>query len=369
MDASLDERRIFSYAKQVIPMSIAARNTVEIAAQRVRERRRRRAILLFTSLMAISFVFDVATGPSMLSPGEVLSSLTGIGEREAMTDPIVRGLRLPMALMALVVGAALGAGGAQMQTILNNPMASPYTLGMAAAAGFGAALVLAVGGLGLPAMIAVPLGAFTFSMLAALFLFALASMRRMSTETIILGGIALLFLFQSMLSLIQFLSSPELSQQILFWLFGSLSKATWPMLTLTGIVTILCCIILMADSWKLTALRMGEMRAASLGVNVRFLRMKILIIVAIMTATATSFVGVIGFIGLVAPHIARLTVGEDQRYFLPMSVISGALMLSTASVVSKSIIPGALFPVGIVTAIVGVPFLLWLIFASKRQGA
>ncbi|WP_320200644.1 FecCD family ABC transporter permease (plasmid) [Agrobacterium sp. rho-13.3] len=350
-------------------MTIAARNAGAIAAHRKRERKRRRYVFNFMVIMLASLIFDVATGPSMLSPLEVVRSLTGIGERAAMTDSIVRHLRLPMALMALVVGAALGAGGAQMQTLLNNPMASPYTLGMAAAAGFGAALSLAFGGFGLDAMIAVPLGAFAFSMLAALFLFMLASMRRVSAETIILGGIALLFLFQSLLSLIQFLSSPELSQQILFWLFGSLTKATWPTLALTAGVTFVCCLMLMADSWKLAALRMGEMRAASLGVNVRLLRMKILVIVAIMTATATSFVGVIGFIGLVAPHIARMTVGEDQRFYLPMSVISGALMLSAASVLSKSIVPGALFPVGIVTAIVGVPFLLWLIFAPRRRGA
>ena len=348
-------------------MTIAARNAEAIGEHRLRERRRWRIVLIFFILMAISLVLDIATGPSMLSPSEVVRSLTGIGVRETMTDSIVRGLRLPMALMALCVGAALGAGGAQMQTLLNNPMASPYTLGMAAAAGFGAALVLALGGLGLDAMIAVPLGAFVFAMLAALFLFFLASMRQVATETIILGGIALLFLFQSLLSLIQFLSSPELSQQILFWLFGSLSKATWPTVTLTAAVTAICCVLLMADCWKLTALRMGEMRAASLGVNVRLLRMKVLIIVAIMTATATSFVGVIGFIGLVAPHIARMTVGEDQRFFLPMSILSGALMLSAASILSKSIVPGALFPVGIVTAIVGVPFLLWLIFAPKRR--
>ncbi|MBB2671715.1 MULTISPECIES: FecCD family ABC transporter permease [Rhizobium] len=350
-------------------MTVTARNAEAIGAHRLRERRRWRSLLIFVALMVVCLVLDIATGPSLLSPVEVVRSLTGLGERAAMTDAIVRGLRLPMALMALAVGAALGAGGAQMQTLLNNPMASPYTLGMAAAAGFGAALVLALGDFGLDAMIAVPLGAFVFSMLAALFLFTLASMRRMTAETIILGGIALLFLFQSLLSLIQFLSSPELSQQILFWLFGSLTKATWPTLGLTAAVTLVCCAMLMADSWKLAALRMGEMRAASLGVNVRLLRMKVLVIVAVMTATATSFVGVIGFIGLVAPHIARMTVGEDQRFFLPMSVVSGALMLSAASVVSKSIIPGALFPVGIVTAIVGVPFLLWLIFAPKRSGA
>lgn len=348
-------------------MTIAARHAGAIAAHRTRERKRWRLVFVFLAIMLASLVFDIATGPSMLSPLEVIRSLTGIGERAPMTDSIVRHLRLPMALMALAVGAALGAGGAQMQTLLNNPMASPYTLGMAAAAGFGAALSLAFGGFGLDTMIAVPIGAFAFSMLAALFLFMLASMRRVNSETIILGGIALLFLFQSLLSLIQFLSSPELSQQILFWLFGSLTKATWPALALTAGITLVCCLMLMADSWRLAALRMGEMRAASLGVNVRLLRMKILVIVAIMTATATSFVGVIGFIGLVSPHIARMTVGEDQRFFLPMSIISGALMLSVASVLSKSIVPGALFPVGIVTAIVGVPFLLWLIFAPRRR--
>ncbi|WP_455817246.1 FecCD family ABC transporter permease [Pseudomonas cerasi] len=349
-------------------MNTATDNRAAIAAHRAREGKRWRYVFLFLLLTALCLVLDIATGPSMLAPIEVIRSLTGIGERAAMTDAIVREFRLPMALMALVVGAALGAGGAQMQTLLNNPMASPYTLGMAAAAGFGAALSLALGGFGLNPMIAVPVGAFIFSMLAALFLFMLASMRRVRSETIILGGIALLFLFQSMLSLIQFLSSPELSQQILFWLFGSLTKATWPTLTLTAVVTLVCCLLLMADSWKLAALRMGEMRALSLGVNVRYLRMKVLVIVAVMTATATSFVGVIGFIGLVAPHIARMMVGEDQRFSLPMSVLSGALMLSAASVLSKSIVPGALFPVGIVTAIVGVPFLLWLIF-SPRRGA
>lgn len=338
-----------------------------IARFRQRERRRWQWLLFFFLLTLLTFVLDVATGPSLLSPGEVVRSILNYGDRDSMTDSIVRGLRLPIALMALAVGTSLGASGAQMQTLLNNPMASPYTLGMAAAAGFGAAAMLAVGGLGLHDMIAVPLGAFAFSMVAAAFLFFLASMRRTNIESIILGGIALLFLFQSLISLIQFIASPELSQQILFWLFGSLTKTTWPTLGITSLVTFICCILLWLDSWKLAALRMGEMRAASLGVNVRHLRIKVLVIVAVMTATATSFVGVIGFIGLVAPHLARVIVGEDQRFYLPMSMLSGALMLSTASVMSKSIIPGALFPVGIVTAIVGVPFLLWLIFSPRRH--
>lgn len=338
-----------------------------IGRHRARERRRWRVTGLFTLILGLSLVLDIATGPSMLSPAEVVRSLLNLGERAAMTDAIVRNLRLPIALMAVAVGAALGAGGAQMQTLLANPMASPYTLGMAAASGFGAALTLAFGGFGLPTMIAVPLGAFAFSMLAAGFLLLLTAMRHRGGDTIILGGIAILFLFQSLVSLIQFVSSPELSQQILFWLFGSLTKATWPTLGITAAVTLICAILLLADSWKLAALSMGDMRAASLGINVKRLRFKVLAIVAVMTATATSFVGVIGFIGLVAPHVARMCVGEDQRFFLPLSMLAGAVILSAASVLSKSIVPGALFPIGIVTALVGVPFLLWLIF--RRGGA
>ncbi len=337
-----------------------------IAEHRLRERKRWRNCLLFTLLCSACLVLDIATGPSMLSPWDVLRSLLDIGERPAMTDTIVHDLRLPVALMALAVGASLGAGGAQMQTLLNNPMASPYTLGMAAAAGFGAALSLAFGSFGLGPLIGVPLGAFACSMLAVVFLFALATLRHAGSHTIILGGIAMLFLFQSLLSLVQFLSSPELSQQILFWLFGNLGKATWTTLGITAGVTLLCCVILMGDAWKLAALSLGETRAVSLGVNIRVLRLKILILVAVMTATATSFVGVIGFVGLVSPHIARMLVGEDQRFLLPLSAICGAFMLSAASVLSKSIVPGALFPIGIVTAIVGVPFLLWLIFAPQR---
>lgn len=350
----------------IILMTSTLVHAPAIRAYRRGERARWKAAFVFTLMLVVSFVVDIATGPSLLSPLEVVRSLFGIGDPVGSNDVIVRHLRLPMALMALAVGAALGAGGAQMQTILNNPMASPYTLGMAAAAGFGAAMVLAAGGFGLAAMIAVPLGAFVFSMLAALFLFAIASSRQLGGDTVILGGIALLFLFQSLLSLIQFLSAPELSQQILFWLFGSLTKATWPTLALTAAMTALCSGFLLANSWKLTALRMGESRAASLGVDVRRLRMTVLVLVAIMTATATSFVGVIGFVGLVTPHIARMFVGEDQRFLLLLSMIAGALMLSIASVLSKVIVPGALFPIGIVTAIVGVPFLLWLIFRRRR---
>ena len=341
-----------------------------ISNQRRSEKRRWSVIGILLIVLITSFVLDIATGPSLLNVKEVANALLHLIGFSVEVDPttkvIVSSLRLPIAIMAVIVGGVLGVGGAEMQTLLNNPMASPYTLGMAAAAGFGAALTLYFGSLGLNANVAVPLGAFVCCMLAAAFLFALATMRHISSGQLILAGIALLVLFQSLLSLVQFVSSPELSQQILFWLFGSLSKASWSNLSIIASITSVCMFFLIRDAWKLTALRLGEERAKSLGVNVSRLRLKTLFIVALMTATVTSFVGIIGFIGIVAPNIAKILVGEDQRFFLPLSFLIGAFLLSSASVLSKIIVPGALFPIGIVTAIIGVPFFFWLILGKRR---
>ena len=320
---------------------------------------------IFAAICLICLVLDIATGPSMLPPGEVVAALLRLDGVAPMTSVIVYDLRLPMALMALVVGAALGVGGAELQTLLNNPMASPYTLGLAAAAGLGASLVIAFGTFGLPLAFAVPLGAFAMTMLASAVLFGLASLRRISSEMLVLAGISLLFLFQSVLSLVQYLSAPEVSQQILFWLFGSLTKATWQNLTITTVVTFLCVVLLLRDAWKLTALKLGEARAASLGVNVQMLRFTTLVLVAVMTATAIAFVGIIGFVGLVAPHVARMLLGEDQRFFLPGAMVAGAAFLSASSVLSKVLVPGALFPVGIVTSFIGVPFFFWIMLRSR----
>ncbi|KAE9533192.1 FecCD family ABC transporter permease [Ursidibacter arcticus] len=344
-------------------------NTVEqiIQSQRALERKRWLVIITFLVISFIGLVFDIVTGPSMLPIEDVVKALLRLDNVETTTSVIVYDLRLPMALMALVVGAALGVGGAEIQTLLNNPMASPYTLGLAAAAGLGASTVIAFGGFGLPLGFAVPVGAFIMTMVASGILFIFASLRRFSSAMLVLVGIALLFLFQSLLSLIQFISAPEISQQILFWLFGSLTKATWENLGIATVVTFISVILLSKDVWKLTALRLGEERALSLGINLQMLRLKTLIIVAVMTATAISFVGIIGFIGLVAPHVARMLLGEDQRFFLPGAMLVGAAFLSIASVLSKVIIPGALFPVGIITSFVGVPFFFWIVL-TKRGG-
>lgn len=255
-----------------------------------------------------------------------------------------------------------------MQTILNNPLASCYTLGISAAAGFGAALAIVLGiNLPVPPDLAVPGNAFIFAALACALVLVLGSRRGMSAEGLVLAGIALLFLFQALLSLLQFVASPEALQQIVFWLFGSLMRSTWPRVGVVAAIASFVLPLLMADAWRLTALRLGEERARALGVNVRALRLRAFACISLLTGVAVSFVGTIGFVGLMAPHAARMMVGDDQRFLLPMSAAIGAALLSAASVASKSIVPGALFPIGIVTAMIGVPFLIWLVAFDRRS--
>lgn len=327
-------------------------------------------VAFFCLLIALSglLVLDIATGPALLKIEDVLATLVGPAEADLTLRAIVWDLRLPMALMALTVGVALGTSGATMQTLLDNPLASPYTLGLAAAAGFGASLCIQNGGWGLNPSFIVPLCAFVFACLASATIYGVGNIRGMGTDTMVLAGIALLFLFHSLQSLLQFKATPEVGQQIVFWLFGSLAKATWTSVQITAVACLIALPLLMREAWKMTALRLGEQRARALGVNVMWLRFVTIALISFMTATAISFVGTIGFIGLVAPHLSRLFVGEDQRFLLPMSGLVGALLLSAASVISKILMPGVLVPVGIVTAVVGVPFFLHLILSRRRIG-
>lgn len=330
--------------------------------------RRIAALASAGALLLGCMLVDILTGPAMLSVGEVIKALFAPGKATEVNLVIVWDVRLPMSLMAVVVGAALAVAGVIMQTILGNPLASPYTLGFSAAAGFGAALVILTG-ITLPvlAWLTVPVAAFGATLVSAALVYGLARARGMIPEVMILAGIATLFLFQSLQSLVQYLAAPEVLQSIVFWLFGSLLKASWDNLPITSAILLFCVLAILPDMWRLTALRMGDDRAASVGVNVTRLRVRMFVIVALLTAGAVAFVGTIGFIGLVAPHVARGFVGEDQRFLFPMAALCGAIIMTGASILSKLISPGSVIPIGIVTAMLGVPFLFGLIVLGKRR--
>lgn len=323
----------------------------------------------FAAALLLSLCIDLALGPASYGLDEVIQGLLWPDEVPAQLRVVLWQIRMPVALMALVVGASLSVAGMQMQTILNNPLASPYTLGISAGAGFGAALALAFGVALIPLAVEyiIPLNAFAMAMLTALAIYGLSLRRGVSSETIVLLGIALVFIFNALMSLIQFFASQQAVAAVVFWTLGSLTKATWPKLAIATGVLVLALPLLARQGWALTAMRLGDAKAESMGVKPRRIRLEVLVIVSLLASISVSFVGTIGFIGLVGPHIARMILGEDQRFLLPGAALSGALILSVGSILSKMVIPGTVIPIGIVTAIVGIPFFLYLILS--RRGA
>ncbi|CUW22450.1 Hemin transport system permease protein HmuU [Serratia grimesii] len=330
---------------------------------------RHRLLMMGVLALAIlgSLLLDFTMGPSGLSLSSLWQTLIDPAVADAGTRVIVWDIRLPYALMAVVVGFALGLAGAEMQTILNNPLASPFTLGVSSAAAFGAALaiVLGIGVPGIPDQWFISANAFIFALFAALMLDGITRWTRVATSGVVLFGIALVFTFNALVSMMQFIASEDTLQGLVFWTMGSLARASWDKLgILLGVFAVLLPLSMMS-SWKLTALRLGEDRAVSFGIDVRRLRLTTLLRISILSALAVAFVGPIGFIGLVAPHIARMIFGEDHRFYLPASALIGALVLSMASVASKNLIPGIIIPVGIVTSLVGVPFFLSIILRHR----
>lgn len=330
----------------------------------------RRLLLLALLLAALAgaLVLDLATGPSAFPFVDVIGGLLDPAGLRVDQRVILWEVRLPQALMAVLVGAALGLAGAQMQTALNNPLASPFTLGISAAAAVGASVAI-VAGAALPAFgenLAIPLGAFVGAAAATLLIQLLARAYGATVETVVLFGIALLFSFEALLWLLQFIADSDSLQQIVFWTMGSLARASWNKIAMVGVVTAVCLLWSMRDVWALTALRAGEDQARSFGIAVERLRLLTLLRVSLLAAAALSFVGTIGFVGLVGPHIARLMLGEDHRYYLPGAALAGAMMLSLASTLSKTLIPGVVLPIGIITALVGVPMFMALILGRRR---
>jgi iron complex transport system permease protein len=326
-------------------------------------------LLVLVVGVCVALVGDLSTGPASYGLGEVVRTLVLPAEADAQMRVIVWSIRMPSALMGVVVGVALAIGGAQMQTILNNPLASPFTLGISAGASFGAALALAFGVALVPMAgdYIVAANAFVMAMATA-FLIHLASLRRgASIHVIVLLGIALVFSFNTALAITQYFAAEQAVSAIVFWTHGQshqgnmaqarhhrarrgsdLAGLSAPPVAVDGLA-----------SWRGAR---GELRH-----SVRRLRLETLILVSLLSAIPVAFVGTIGFIGLVGPHIARMMVGEDQRFLLPASALTGALIMSVSSILAKIVVPGAVLPIGIVTSAIGLPVFLYLILKSGRD--
>ena len=328
----------------------------------------KRRILLLTAAVAALFacLLDLCTGSSGLTFREILPLLWGGPGAGGAQGAIVWRIRLPMTLTCVFVGGSLGLAGLQVQTITGNPLASPYTLGITAGASFGAAIAITAGFtlFGLQWMGTASL-AFVFALGVSLAIYALGKRRGLSTNTLVLTGIVMNFFFTALKEFLQYRASAEVAQIIANWSFGSLGRSTWASALVAAGILGVSFLLLFVKSWKLTALAAGEERAQSLGIPVDRLRLQVFVISACLIAGAVGFIGTVAFVGLVAPHCARMLAGEDQRYLMPLSALLGSLLLLLSSTVAKWISTGAMMPVGILTSVVGVPFLFALLL---REG-
>ena len=272
-------------------------------------------------------------------------------------------IRMPEMATALIIGMILGLAGACMQTILDNPLASPFTLGVSSAAGFGASLFLLLG----ISINLIAFGAIGFALIAIIFVYIISRRNFAHTSSMILAGIAVKFFFDSLTSLMQYISTDETLSSIVFWLFGSVSNTKPKQIAILFASFILAFILIIKDSHKLTILRFGEERAKSLGVDVKRVKIKTFMIVSILSSIGVSFAGVIGFIGVIAPHLARKILGEDQRYYLIGSSLIGSILLVFSSGLSKIVKPGAILPIGIIASLVGLPLIFIFFFGGKND--
>lgn len=282
-------------------------------------------------------------------------------------DTIVWGLRLHRIVMAIIGGIGLAVSGAVMQGILKNPLASPFTLGISSAAGFGATLAIIMGAGFAGGEYLIVGNAFVFTFISSMIVLGLAKYKGISPETMILAGIAVMYIFSAMTSLMQYMGDAEQVQGVVFWMMGSLGRSDWDKVAIVASVLALCFPYLLYRSWDINAMGTGDETARSLGVNVERTRIMCMMIVSVIVASIVCFTGTIGFVGLVSPHITRMIIGGDHRFLLPASGLVGGLLLLCADTLARTILAPVILPVGIMTAFMGVPFFIYLFMRRKKE--
>ncbi|MBK8572053.1 MAG: iron ABC transporter permease [Holophagaceae bacterium] len=321
----------------------------------------RLAVPLLLALLALTFLASLAFGELRLSFAQVLGALTNGTDEVART--VVRDFRLPRALVGLAVGAALGASGVVMQAFFRNPLASPGLLGVSSGGALGAVAVLATGplfGFAAATMWALPLASVVGAFAATGMVLMLAQ-RGAGTERLLLSGVALNALLGAGTSFLLTTTAGhfEVNAQILFWLMGGLESRSWEHVWMGVPAILVACLLLLPLGRAMDLLSLGEQSAQSLGVDVRRLRRQLIVLSTILTALATAVAGIVGFVGLVVPHILRLAFGPDHRRLLPYSMLGGAIFLLACDLVTRTFPLG--LRLGVVTALIGGPFFLWLL--------
>jgi iron complex transport system permease protein len=323
---------------------------------------KKKRLLLLVLLVATGALAAIAMtqGAYDIALGHLMQIFSGSAVGPA--DIVIWKIRLPRIVSAIMVGWGLSLSGLGIQTLLRNPLGSPFTLGISHGAAFGAsAAVLLLG----PQIVLVTLCAFAGAMCSTVVIMVLAGFKRLSPESIILAGVALTSLFMSGTVLVQYLASDTQLAMVVFWTFGDVARASWTEISILAMVVGGVTLYLLLRRWDLNAMAAGEEAARGLGVNVARLRLVGMLAVVLMAALATAFHGVIAFVGLIAPHIARRLVGADHGMLIPFSAVIGALLLLGADTLGRVIFGSGALPVGIITSFMGAPMFLYLLIRSK----
>ena len=334
-------------------------------------------VVLLFAVVAVGLVC-LFVGSSGMTLGDCFAALLRRGS--ATNERIVWNIRLPRVLAAIIAGAGLSVAGLMMQTNLNNSMASPSTLGVSGAAVFGANLsIIAFAGGFLSTgnnvanyavganPYATSLMAFLFSTLSILLILGLCRIRAFSPNVVVLAGLAIGAVWSAATTILQFYATDVGISAAVVWNFGDLGRATYKTDLIMLVVVAAGLIVFRLLSWRYNVLLSGDATAKTMGVNVELLRFVSLLAASLITAVCVSYLGVIGFVGIICPHVTKRLLGQDHRYAIPVSALSGSLLLLLADTLSRSLGSGSALPVGAITSLLGAPFFIAIIF-SKKEG-
>ncbi len=336
----------------------------------------RKTIFLGTvvGLLAFLALFSLGIGAVNFSLRETVLALVGKGTPMART--VIWNIRATRVLTAVLVGAGLAVAGAALQSLLRNPLASPYTLGISHAAAFGAAFSVVVLGAGsgggaesgivMTNPYITALSAFAWSLLAVLVVVLLGKYKNASPVTLILTGIALGSLFTAGYTVMQYFADQTQLSSIVFWTFGDVGRTNWTQLAVIGATVLPVALYFIYRGWSFRAMSSGDETAKSLGVNPARLRLVGTLFSGLATALMVSFVGIIGFVGLVVPHIVRRFIGGEERYLIPASCLVGSLLLLGSDTAARTVVAPVVLPVGILTSFLGVPLFIYLVLRGSR---
>ena len=323
-------------------------------------------LIVLGATLLVTVLLSLRAGSYETPIAELIKGLFGLSDDKKI-NLVVQNNRLPRILTAILAGGGLGLAGCILQAVLRNPLASSSTLGVSQGATFGAAFANEVLGLGATDGIGIPLCAFLGSIAVALVILGLSKFRQVSPEGIVLAGVAISSMFTGATTLIQYFADEVELSTLVFWTFGDLGSTGWEDLGGMAAMVALLCVYCFLHRWDYNALLSGEETAISLGVNVKRLTLMGLVLCCLCSSVVVSNVGLISFIGLVAPHIVRMVVGNNHVYLIPGSILGGATLLLLGDLFARTVISPVILPIGAITSFLGGPLFLYLLFKGGKK--